>query len=33
MHLWSTTHRSLENIEPMMGLAVQLRTPGAELRV
>jgi hypothetical protein len=33
MHVWLTTYRSRESVEPMPGLAVQLRTLGAEVRV
>ncbi len=33
MHVLLTTYRSRGDVEPVMGLAVQLRTHGAEVRV
>ena len=33
MHVWLPTYRSRADVEPMMGLAVQFRTLGAELGV
>jgi hypothetical protein len=33
MHVWLPTYRSFGDAEPMMGLAVQFRTSGAEVRV
>jgi vancomycin aglycone glucosyltransferase len=33
MHVLLSTYRSRGDVEPMMGLAVQLRTLGAEVRV
>ncbi len=33
MHVLLTTYGSREDIEPTMGLAVQLRTLGAEVQV